>query len=127
MDYWGDFIFIMLLVVFVAGSYLTSKNQKKLARKVILGPQDKDVYEEGRQTPPPVPTSHKRINKRKGTAARQVQPEEKNRLAETSAGEKSPAFEAEAEDAPVVQNAFTFEADELKKAVVYSEILNRKY
>ena len=136
MDYLGDLMFIIFLIIFAVGSYVTSKVQKT-AKKSEFPDVETEVFDTENneyelpqnETIQDLP-KRKRKNKRKNveqnpntTLQEETYTHENNT---TYNNVKSKSFE----DFPEPEssdNDYTLDNDELKKAVVYSEILNRKY
>lgn len=134
MDYIGDLMFIIFLIIFAVGSYMTSKMQKS-AKKSEFPDVETDVFdtENNENELPQNETSQdfpqrKRKNKRKtveqkpNTTLQETYNYENN----TYNNVKSKPFE-DFPESNISDNDFALDSDELKKAVIYSEILNRKY
>lgn len=134
MDYIGDLMFIIFLIIFAVGSYMTSKMQKSV-KKSEFPDVERDIFdtENNENELPQNETSQdfpqrKRKNKRKA-----VEQKTNTTLQETYNYEnntynnvKSKPFE-DFPESNISDNDFALDSDELKKAVIYSEILNRKY
>lgn len=137
MDYFGNLFLIACLVLFAVGSYLTAKAQKAAAEKMEnpqpdeeLPTEDVEPMSETEKQPsqPPQPPVQRRKSKRQ--AAEHVvaptpphtPPHHSSKLKEKPLTEADKRIAEETE-----HNSFAFDTDELKKAVIYSEILNRKY
>ena len=134
MDYIGDLMFIIFLIIFAVGSYMTSKMQKS-EKKTEFPNVETDVFdtENNENELPQNETSQdfpqrKRKNKRKtveqkpNTTLQETYNYENN----TYNNVKSKPFE-DFPESNISDNDFALDSDELKKAVIYSEILNRKY
>lgn len=134
MDYLGDLMFIIFLIIFAVGSYVTSKVQKT-AKKSEFPDVETEVFDSENneyelpqnETIQDLP-KRKRKNKRKNveqnsnTALQETYDHENN----TYNNVKNKSFE-DFPESDVSDNDIALDSDELKKAVIYSEILNRKY
>ena len=137
MDSLGNLIFVIFLIIFAIGSWNAAKAQKKALEKGN-SPQ-RDEEDEPAQTvmprpdvqpvPPVVPqASRKRKANKKSveipaTPVSQYMPKQQLSQSKDKTKEKMLISPSEEEKG----NAPAFDIDELKKAVIYSEILNRKY
>ena len=135
MDNAGDWLYIVFLIIAGISSLFGSKNKKKRPRQILGQPDreivtnednvpDKGFWEilEEMQNPKPakqpVPTP-KRKKKQQQVAAEKVTDKQSpagNRLVVPSTEEEIPLTDIEFDNAA-----------ELRKAVIYTEILNRKY
>lgn len=137
MDYFGNLFFIALLVMFAIGSYLTSKAQKAEAQKMNkpqtdaeeLPAEEMEPMTEVEPVPQPVPpVAVPRKSKRKAAAKAvaptppHTPPHHSSQLKEKQKVETNLQPEKEPEGINLA-----LDLDDMKKAVIYSEILNRKY
>ena len=123
MDEFGDWIYILVMVVIGISSLFSSKNKKKTQQQTQMpSPEPLDLpfpdlsvpKKKERKQPPPVP-GH--INRQpfntQSTISKTIPQIEKNLLQEE---ESTLAGELELTD-----------PDTFRKAIIYSEVLNRKY
>jgi hypothetical protein len=123
MDNLGDWLYIILLAVFGLSGLLSS-----LKKKLPAGEQQPESYDEfepevvlPRQEETPKKVSRKKPDYFTNAAA------EGRRNVQTMESDFHHSAETQ-EESPFHLSADTFhDMDELKKAIIYSEILNRKY
>lgn len=128
MDNIGDWLYVVFIIIAAASSFLSS-GRKKRQSKEILGQPDKEFHPY--QPPvPPAPQPEKKAGEplarpqRKKQSSPFLQAERNIRSSMPPPPPVTSFNEPEPEPAP----EFDFRsADDLKKAVIYSEILNRKY
>lgn len=133
MDYLGDLMFIIFFVIFAVGSYVTSKKQKSVkipefpdSKKDILDSDTPEYGFPGEDVLPENPTP-KRKNKRKIKAQNTNMQDPVIGIPESEVNQRRENSFEKFPDADNEDNDIVLDNDELKKAVVYSEILNRKY
>ena len=130
MDNAGDWLYIVFLAIAGISSLFSSKNKKKRPKQ-ILGQPDKDIVTSEKEVPAkgfweileemqkPEPVKQPAAAPKPFLAGEKMadrQSSARNRLATPPAEEESPLTEIEFDNAA-----------ELRKAVIYTEILNRKY
>lgn len=128
MDNIGDWLYVVFIIIAAASSLLSS-GRKKRRSKEILGQPGKEFHPY--QPPaPPAPRPEKKVSQPI------AQPQTKKRPSPFLQGERNtrsympppPPVTSLNEPEPEPAPEFDFRsADDLKKAVIYSEILNRKY
>ena len=143
MDNLGDWLYIILIAI--AGiSGLFSSNKKKRQqremreqqqRDIIVTPEtasDKDFWEVYPEYEPekPIVIKPAKRNKSQSTASPPPLPflkgeSEIERIIRQQEG--SPLLAVEEETKPLISSEDLHDSDALRKAVIYSEILNRKY
>lgn len=137
MDYFGNLFLIACLVLFAVGSYLTAK-----AQKAATGKMENPQTDEGLPTEDVEPMPETKRQPSLPSQPTVSQPKSKRQVAEhvvaptpphtpphhSSKLKEKPLTEADKRIAEETgNNSLAFDTDELKKAVIYSEILNRKY
>lgn len=133
MDNLGNWIFIVLVILSLVGSYLTDKAQKAEAKKMKPPPTGEEEFpaEEIEPMPkvePVPPVAVPRKSKRKAAAKvvaptpPHTPPHHSSQLKEKQKVETNLQPEKEPEGINLA-----LDLDDMKKAVIYSEILNRKY
>ena len=130
MDNAGDWLYIVFLAIAGISSLFSSKNKKKRPKQ-ILGQPDKEIVASEKEVPAkgfweileemqkPEPVKQPAAAPKPFLAGEKMadrQSSARNRLATPPAEEESPLTEIEFDNAA-----------ELRKAVIYTEILNRKY
>ncbi|WP_075966699.1 hypothetical protein [Parabacteroides massiliensis] len=130
MDNAGDWLYIVFLAIAGISSLFSSKNKKKRPKQ-ILGQPDKEIVTSEKEVPAkgfweileemqkPEPVKQPAAAPKPFLAGEKMadrQSSARNRLATPPAEEESPLTEIEFDNAA-----------ELRKAVIYTEILNRKY
>ena len=130
MDNAGDWLYIVFLAIAGISSLFSSKNKKKRPKQ-ILGQPDKEIVTSEKEVPAkgfwkileemqkPEPVKQPAAAPKPFLAGAKMadrQSSARNRLATPPAEEESPLTEIEFDNAA-----------ELRKAVIYTEILNRKY
>ena len=130
MDNAGDWLYIVFLAIAGISSLFSSKNKKKRPKQ-ILGQPDKEIVTSEKEVPAkgfweileemqkPEPVKQPAAAPKPFLAGEKMadrQSSARNRLATPPAEEESPLTEIEFDNAA-----------ELQKAVIYTEILNRKY
>ena len=130
MDNAGDWLYIVFLAIAGISSLFSSKNKKKRPKQ-ILGQPDKEIVTSEKEVPAkgfweileemqkPEPIKQPAAAPKPFLAGEKMadrQSSARNRLATPPAEEESPLTEIEFDNAA-----------ELRKAVIYTEILNRKY
>lgn len=130
MDNAGDWLYIVFLAIAGISSLFSSKNKKKRPKQ-ILGQPDKDIVTSEKEVPAkgfweileemqkPEPVKQPAAAPKPFLAGEKMadrQSSARNRIAAPPAEEESPLTEIEFDNAA-----------ELRKAVIYAEILNRKY
>lgn len=130
MDNAGDWLYIVFLAIAGISSLFSSKNKKKRPKQ-ILGQPDKEIVTSEKEVPAkgfweileemqkPEPVKQPAAASKPFLAGEKMadrQSSARNRLATPPAEEESPLTEIEFDNAA-----------ELRKAVIYTEILNRKY
>ena len=130
MDNAGDWLYIVFLIIAGISSLFGSKNKKKRPKQ-ILGQPDKEIVTSEKEVPAkgfwkileemqkPEPVKQPAAAPKPFLAGEKMadrQSSARNRLATPPAEEESPLTEIEFDNAA-----------ELRKAVIYTEILNRKY
>ena len=130
MDNAGDWLYIVFLAIAGISSLFSSKNKKKRPKQ-ILGQPDKEIVTSEKEVPAkgfweileemqkPEPVKQPAAAPKPFLAGEKMadrQSSARNRLATPPAEEESPLTEFEFDNAA-----------ELRKAVIYTEILNRKY
>lgn len=130
MDNAGDWLYIVFLAIAGISSLFSSKNKKKRPKQ-ILGQPDKEIVTSEKEVPAkgfweileemqkPEPVKQPAAAPKPFLAGEKMadrQSSARNRLAPPPAEEESPLTEIEFDNAA-----------ELRKAVIYTEILNRKY
>lgn len=130
MDNAGDWLYIVFLAIAGISSLFSSKNKKKRPKQ-ILGQPDKEIVTSEKEVPAkgfweileemqkPEPVKQPVAAPKPFLAGEKMadrQSSARNRLATPPAEEESPLTEIEFDNAA-----------ELRKAVIYTEILNRKY
>ncbi len=110
MDNAGDWLYIVFLIIAGISSLFGSKNKKKRPKQ-ILGQPDREIVtnEEKQQVADPSPflAAEKVTDKQSPAGNRLVVPPSEEEISLTDIGSDNAA--------------------ELRKAVIYTEILNRKY
>ena len=148
MDNLGDWLYIVFLIV-AAVSGLFGSGKKKKRQTEVLGRPDSEtepetqkpaqksfweMLEEMQEEKPkakPMPTPQPAT--RPVIKSKEKQPHASTPFLNTesqhpSTIKSSPALQLEPDDENTVMHGITFaDADDLKKAVIYSEIFNRKY
>ena len=137
MDNLGNWIFIVLVILSLVGSYLTDKAQKAEAKKMKPPPTSEEEFPaeeiepmpKAEPVPQPVPpVAVPRKSKRKAAAKvvaptpPHTPPHHSSQLKEKQKVETNLQPEKEPEGINLA-----LDLDDMKKAVIYSEILNRKY
>lgn len=137
MDNLGNWIFIVLVILSLVGSYLTDKAQKAEAQKMNkpqtdaeeLPAEEMEPMTEVEPVPQPVPpVAVPRKSKRKAAAKvvaptpPHTPPHHSSQLKEKQKMETNLQPEKEPEGINLA-----LDLEDMKKAVIYSEILNRKY
>lgn len=128
MDNIGDWLYVVFIIIAAASSLLSSGRKKKQSKE-ILGQPGKEFHPY--QPPvPPAPRPEKKTPKPVTRLQTHKQPSpflqaEKDVRSYMSTPPPATTFH-EPEPEPVLEIDF-HSADDLKKAVIYSEILNRKY
>ena len=148
MDNLGDWLYIVFLIV-AAVSGLFGSGKKKKRQTEVLGRPDSEIEPEpqkppqksfwemleemqeekpkAKSMPAPQPTARPVIK------SKEKQPQTRTPFLNTenqhpSTIKSSPELQLEPEDENSVMQGITFtDAEDLKKAVIYSEIFNRKY
>ena len=130
MDNAGDWLYIVFLAIAGISSLFSSKNKKKRPKQ-ILGQPDKEIVTSEKEVPAkgfweileemqkPEPVKQPAAAPKPFLAGEKMadrQSSARNSLATPPAEEESPLTEIEFDNAA-----------ELRKAVIYTEILNRKY
>ena len=130
MDNAGDWLYIVFLAIAGISSLFSSKNKKKRPKQ-ILGQPDKEIVTSEKEVPAkgfweileemqkPEPVKQPAAAPKPFLAGEKMadrQSSARNRLATPPAEEESPLTEIEFDNAA-----------ERQKAVIYTEILNRKY
>ena len=130
MDNAGDWLYMVFLAIAGISSLFSSKNKKKRPKQ-ILGQPDKEIVTSEKEVPAkgfweileemqkPEPVKQPAAAPKPFLAGEKMadrQSSARNRLATPPAEEESPLTEIEFDNAA-----------ELRKAVIYTEILNRKY
>ena len=130
MDNAGDWLYIVFLAIAGISSLFSSKNKKKRPKQ-ILGQPDKEIVTSEKEVPAkgfweileemqkPEPVKQPAAAPKPFLAGEKMadrQSSARNRLATPPAEEESPLTEIEFDNAA-----------ELRKAVIYTEILNRRY
>lgn len=145
MDNAGDWLYIVLMIVAAATSLIGSKNKKKRQSKEILGqpgheivtpddsPKEKgfwEVLEEARKefNPEPKPQETPKVKQKTKEKKQGRQPflTAENEIRK-SAISTHPSLLSEGEETQGLEDIEFKNAADLRKAVIYSEILNRKY
>lgn len=128
MDNIGDWLYVVFIIIAAASSLLSSGRKKKQSKE-ILGQPGKEFHPY--QPPvPPAPRPEKKTPQPVARPQTKKQPSpflqaEKNARSYMSPPPPVTSFN-EPEPEPALELDFRC-ADDLKKAVIYSEILNRKY
>ena len=141
MDNVGDWIYIVFLIVAAISGLFSSKNKKKRPTQV-LGQPGHDTYPEENTssgkgfweileeatTPhkPEAPTAPIHKKKKKTPASKPFLSTEQEIQKSKVSSSQPMNFPAEEEHSMLEDIEFN-NAEELRKAVIYSEILNRKY
>ena len=141
MDNVGDWIYIVFLIVAAISGLFSSKNKKKRPTQV-LGQPGHDTYPEENTssgkgfweileeatTPqkPEAPTAPIHKNKKKTPASKPFLSTEQEIQKSKVSSSQPMNFPIEEEHSMLEDIEFN-NAEELRKAVIYSEILNRKY
>ncbi|MDR1557561.1 MAG: hypothetical protein LBS88_11135 [Tannerellaceae bacterium] len=129
MDNLGDWLYIVLIVIAGISSLLSSIKKKKQPEEILRQPDPGEYqdYWDWETAPQPQPAEAKKKEEAPGKPAY---------IPLFKEGERSMTLVADAFDQaeePSQENAFCLsgesfqDIDEWKKAVIYSEILNRKY
>lgn len=146
MDNVGDWIYIVFLIIAAVSGLFGSKNKKKRPTQV-LGQPGHDTYQEENTSSEkgfwemredvknvapkrtsPSKTTHKKIKKKKEGKSPNAFLSAEKEIYQPNAGvaHSTPNFPIE-EEHSVLEDVEFNNAEELRKAVIYSEILNRKY
>lgn len=133
MDYFGDLFFIAMIIFFIVGSWLTAKTQKALGKGSTASPAPENK-EKPDEVPAPVqdipaaPVPVPPVSDVSPSFAphhapsHHTPPHHSSQLKEKQADGTRLHAPEETPGSPL-----SLDADELKKAVIYSEILHRKY
>ena len=141
MDNAGDWLYIVFLIIAGISSLFGSKNKKKRPKQILGQPDreivtnednvpDKGFWEilEEATTPqkPEAPTAPIHKKKKKTPASKPFLSTEQEIQKSKVSSSQPMNFPAEEEHSMLEDIEFN-NAEELRKAVIYSEILNRKY
>ena len=141
MDNVGDWIYIVFLIVAAISGLFSSKNKKKRPTQVLGQPGHDSYPEENTSsgkgfweileeatTPqkPEAPTAQIHKKKKKTPASKPFLSTEQEIQKSKVSSSQPMNFPAEEEHSMLEDIEFN-NAEELRKAVIYSEILNRKY
>ncbi len=126
MESIGDWIYLVLILIFAASGMFGSKSKKKRPTVVLGSPE----YEPDKAER----TSWEMPGDANASQSRKIKMPEPAPIpkAEPSVGSLSPRTSAASgstagEEHSILENIDLKDAEELRKAVIYSEILNRKY
>ena len=138
MDNAGDWLYIVFLIIAGISSLFGSKNKKKRPKQILGQPDreivtnednvpDKGFWEilEEMQNPQPVPTPKRKKKQQQVADPSPFLAAEKVTDKQSPAGNRLVVPSTE-EEIPLTDIEFD-NAAELRKAVIYTEILNRKY
>ncbi|MDY3068103.1 MAG: hypothetical protein SOR57_00300 [Parabacteroides sp.] len=134
MDYLGDLMFIIFLIIFVVGSYVTSKIQKPVKNSEIPDVETEVFDTENNEFELPQNETAQDLTKRKRKNKRKAVEGNPNTVLQEAYAHENNVYN-NVKDEPFekfrepdnTDDDYTLDSDNLKKAVVYSEILNRKY
>jgi len=122
MNKLSEYIPIIIIVVSVIFSIIgRMKNQGKVTQETMLPGRTAEEAADERKSVRPISDSYQRISEEKSQKQVFRRPEIKS---EKDAGHIAPTpmiLEPEEEESP-----FQFEEDDVKKAIIYAEIINRK-
>lgn len=147
MDNIGDWLYILFLIIAGISGLFSSKNKKKRPKQ-ILGQPDQEIptdeennpqkgfweilqemQEEPQKEMPDIPQAkeppHKQEKRKVSPTPQSFIPEEKHNARQTKV--KQPSVVPTAEEESLLPDLELNHAAELRKAVIYTEILNRKY
>ncbi|MDR1937666.1 MAG: hypothetical protein LBQ73_04090 [Tannerellaceae bacterium] len=134
MDNLGDWLYIVLLVIAGISGLLGAGKKKKQPTEELDEPgnvSDPDYWPQEVVIPPlqPVKTEKKRKTQKKQSGYISLFTEGERSIATSSIPDlySTQPEDAFGESRPGVSGDTFQDADELKKAIIYSEILNRKY